>query len=594
MASSTQNSAELPTEKVKPTDKSEGKQPAADDSIVQAAINAWDPSKLDNVSFLPPANAKLDSPSLTGGFIEFTKDPFGDIWKTVDPIFGNKNTTEKDSLFTSLEEKIKPVLQLDTAFDWLLGPSEKSSPSDITLKTRDGQKLTDTQSSIEVIDRTGTVFHKDKVTGTITEIGAQGTKFERQKDGTMTLTEGDRKFVLTPDNKLTETTGGRTIEITDKETISTFRATSMRVFQHNCRNVPESEQNQQGIHTLENGVIRINATDGTKITVYPDGRKVIEGKDGNQYLVAKGEQSIVMVTQDGKKYLIDKDHNRALVQFNPDGTITIDNQKISVSGQVTTSDNVQVAANTNDTTIKNANGDGRDVVVQNNQSGVSTVTDGTGLSTKVDENTGKVTQINPDGKVDCFDTVHHIYNIQTADGNVSLSNDLTTLWNGDAIDRAGDIFLSSGAFIGADNAVRLSDGSGYDSYGRSLTARETQASLAASLSSAAQNIAAGIIYRAQSGMPTAGDIGLLGALYSQLGDVAGRCTAAGELGAAATALYAQSDCSSGINTTLATLHIQAQAENKLGSMTPGQVKQIQSVTTGSPSDQLLYQIKQSA
>ncbi len=608
MTSSSSNltTAAPPTEKLSPSDAHGDGKASNDAGVAQAAQSAWS-GKDDNILSVLKWNSENATTTATDSLpsfsIGFTNDVLGDVWKTVDPIFGfSKLTSEVDPFFSELESKIKPALQLDEAFDWLLdSKDEKTSISDANLNSSasgaDKTNLKDTATSIDETDKTGTMFHKDKVTGTITETGPEGTKFERQKDGTMTLTEGDRKFVLTPDNKLTETTGGRTIEITDKETISTFRANSVKVFQHNCRNVPESEQKQPGVHTLENGLIRVNSSDGTKITVYPDGRKVIESTDGTQYLVAKGQQSIVMVTKDGHKYLIDKDHNRSLVEFNADGTLKVENQTISTDGKVTTSDNVQVAAQTNATTIKNANGDGKDVKVNNDTTGVSTVTDGTGLSTSVDDNTGKVTQRNPDGKVDVFDTVNHQYNIQTADGVVNLSHDLTTLWNGDVFNAVGDVMRASGTFIGADNSVRLSDGSGYDSYGNSVSARsesQSQAELASSLSSTAKSKAAEISYLSQTGQANSGQIGELLAMYSQLGDVAGRCTALGQIGAAATATFAQSDCSSGINTAMAQLNVKAQAESAVGSLTPDQISQIQRATSGAPSEQLLNTITQSA
>ncbi|CAN5216696.1 hypothetical protein BH10CYA1_BH10CYA1_65000 [soil metagenome] len=604
------------TEQAHPTSDVKAPTDAIENAKVPSSENAWPKIAQDawqNISSL----AKFEVSKIS--FLPDDGGTFDSIWDSViskpdsskvkvessDP----SSTQAKNGLYESLSTLLPQTITFDNLkdpFDFLDAlagaPSDKINKiAEAKDKSSERGSLKVNGSSIDETDKTGTRFHKDKETGTITETGAKGTVFERRADGSMTLTDGDRKFVLTADNKMTETTGDRTIEITDQSTISRFRNTGVEIFQHHKPIVPESEQKEPGIHTLAGGVIRVNAEDGTKLFVYANGDKRIEAKDGTQYLIKSGEQSIIMVVADGtpngKRYLVDQSHNSRFARFNRDGSVTVNNQTIGANGEVTTSDEVKLDGCSNRTTIKNANGDGKDAVVTNNSQGVSTVTDGSGTSTTVDDNTGMMTQRNINGRTDTFDTVNHRFNIDTADGLVKLSDKMSVLWNGDVLDDIGNVLrAATGTLIGADNSVHLRDGSGFDSLGNSLTRlgeAQAQSAVAQSLIAQAKSVSMSIIYEAGCGKPSAGQIGQLLGLYSQLGDAAGRSMSLGDIGSAAAASFAQSDCAAGIGAAALGLKVQDTLISATGSATAEQIHNVQTVTSSAPSEQVIQEITKS-
>jgi hypothetical protein len=589
----------------KPADKVVQK--SQSDGSVAAAQGVWS-STVDDIKKifgLPASSNPADNATLPKADFDINNISFGPAdlkaaryWSLLDDAKPSTPNSSSDyltisNLFPSTESKLAPSKSNDFSVDNAFQSFFSAAPELASAKTNPGDRQTKpgetneevkdgnttikdgvikhnsdagraviTDTKITETDRSGTTFEKDKTTGLITETGAKGTKFERLPSGEMRLTDSSSGDVWTyKDRVLTRTAHGITEQITDQAVITRFENSAMQVIQYTKANPPESQQSRTGINVMQD-VIRINTTDHNQLLIHKDGKREIITANGDKFLLTEGSNSMVMVTRDNRWIKIDANTNRkfaaslnGLITFNENGTISVSNQMIDASGNITTSDNVEVDNRRPCARIRNATSQG-DAVVSLDNAGNSVLTRPDKITSSVNPATGVATDTDAQGNKSVFDTRTGNFKVHTTDGDVQFNPQGATLWNGDRVSANGDVMRANGTFIGSDNTVRFADGTTVDSTGHvydngryvgsaGYASDSGQVQQAQTLISAAQALSKDITARAQNGEKV--DVGQLIAMYSQLGCLAQALVAEGKLSDATTCLYAQSDVSSGIS-----------------------------------------------
>lgn len=232
-------------------------------------------------------------------------------------------------------------------------------------------------------------------------------KFEKNAKGddVFTTADGDKaKIIKDADGHITKIEidwhGGRHQEITDKEVLNRLDR-GIRIHQHRHHrhrdqdgrdhdgegddkpgdgedkpaNTPTAagEQPPAGdIDVRDHGVIKVTTQDQTEIFAHADGRKEIHLKTGER----------VLIRPDGSYQVFDKD-NKAIaadasngVTVKDDGTLQVAGATVSPTGVISTKEGVVIAADSNQTTVKNSQGRGTFTTVTATESGQSSVQTG--------------------------------------------------------------------------------------------------------------------------------------------------------------------------------------------------------------------------
>ncbi len=189
---------------------------------------------------------------------------------------------------------------------------------------------------------------------------------------------------------------GRKQEITDKEVLNRLdRGIAIRQHRHRRdrdgddkpgddkpgdgeeqpANKPTAvaEQKPAGdIDVRDHGVIKVTTQDQTEIFAHADGRKEIHLKTGER----------VLIRPDGSYQVFDKDNNAIAadasngVTVKPDGTLQVAGATVATNGVVSTKEGVVIAADSNQTTVKNSQGRGTFTTVTATEDGKSSVQTG--------------------------------------------------------------------------------------------------------------------------------------------------------------------------------------------------------------------------
>ncbi len=189
---------------------------------------------------------------------------------------------------------------------------------------------------------------------------------------------------------------GRKQEITDKEVLNRLDR-GIAIHQHRHRrhrdgddkpgddkpgdgeeqpaNKPTAAADQPpagDIDVRDHGVIKVTTQDQTEIFAHADGRKEIHLKTGER----------VLIRPDGSYQVFDKDNNAIAadasngVTVKPDGTLQMAGATVNPNGVVSTKEGVVIAADSNQTTVKNSQGRGTFTTVTATEDGKSSVQTG--------------------------------------------------------------------------------------------------------------------------------------------------------------------------------------------------------------------------